>query len=180
MIAQQLFEMTQRKQGNYFIFFPSYQYMEQLFEVYADLVGDEQKIIMQERKMDEPAREDFLAEFTKTSEQTLVAFAVLGGIFSEGIDLIDDALIGAVIVGVGFPQINPLTQERRQYFDEKLGNGHLYAYVIPGFNKVMQAVGRVIRTETDEGSVLLIDDRYMDKEYLDLFPHEWQHAKFKK
>lgn len=180
MIAQQLFEMTRTKTGNYFIFFPSYQYMEQLFELYVNLVGNEQKIIMQERKMDEPAREEFLSEFTKTFDQTLVAFAVLGGIFSEGIDLIDDALIGAVIVGVGFPQINPLTQQRREYFDEKFGDGHRYAYVIPGFNKVMQAVGRVIRTETDEGAVLLIDDRYMNKEYLDLFPYEWQHAKFKK
>ena len=179
-IAREIFEMTSIKKGNYFIFFPSYQYMEQMFEVYADLVGNTQKIIMQERSMDEDARETFLAEFTQEAGETLVAFAVLGGIFSEGIDLIDDALIGAVIVGVGFPQINPLTQERRHYFDEKFGEGHRYAYVIPGFNKVMQAVGRVIRTETDEGSVLLIDDRYMDKEYLDLFPHEWQHAKFKK
>ena len=170
--------MTKRKQGNYFVFFPSYQYMEQIFAVYANLVGNEQQIIMQERKMDETAREAFLAEFTKTSRTTLIAFAVLGGIFSEGIDLIDDALIGAVIIGVGFPQINPLTQQRRQYFDEKFGEGQRYAYVIPGFNKVMQAVGRVIRTETDEGAVLLIDDRYMEQEYLDLFPYEWQHAKF--
>jgi len=116
--------------------------------------------------------------FVPGEKKSLVAFAVLGGIFSEGIDLIGESLIGAVIVGVGLPQINPLTEQRREYFEQTFQEGYRFAYIIPGFNKVMQAVGRVVRSENDEGAVLLIDSRYMQKEYLDLFPYEWQHARF--
>ena len=103
---------------------------------------------------------------------------MLGGVFSEGIDLIGDRLIGSVIVGVGLPQINPLTEQRRLYFEETFQKGYLYAYLYPGFNKVMQAVGRVIRSDTDCGIVVLIDERYVEPTYLSLFPYEWQHAKF--
>ena len=128
--------------------------------------------------MQEADREAFLGLFRADTEVSLVAFAILGGIFGEGIDLIGDSLIGAIIVGVGLPQINSLTEQRRQYFEETFQEGYRYAYIIPGFNKVMQAVGRVIRTECDQGSVLLIDSRYAQKDYLELFPYEWQHAKF--
>ena len=177
-IIHNIYEMTKQKQGNYLIFSPSYAYMEQLYESYAKLVQDNQQVIRQERRMNEQDREDFLSLFDSQNETTLVAFAVLGGIFGEGIDLIGDALIGAVIVGVGLPQINPLMEEKRQYFEETFGEGYRYAYIIPGFNKVMQAVGRVIRTEEDQGTVRLIDSRYKEQVYLDLFPYEWQHAKF--
>ncbi|MCL2560013.1 MAG: ATP-dependent DNA helicase [Turicibacter sp.] len=177
-IVRHIYEMTRAKQGNYLVFFPSYQYMEQIFEPYDVLAGAEQNVVMQQRNMNENEREEFLSLFNLSDEKSLVAFAVLGGIFSEGIDLIGDSLIGAVIVGVGLPQINPLTEERRAYFEATFGAGYRYAYVIPGFNKVMQAVGRVIRTESDQGSVLLIDSRYMQEEYLALFPYEWQHARF--
>lgn len=178
LLCEKIFSMTSRATGNYFVFFPSYAYMEQIFSEYSEFVRDKQEVIMQERRMDEADRDEFLALFENNPQKTLVAFVVLGGIFGEGIDLTGDALIGAVIIGVGFPQINPLTKERQLYFEETFGDGNYYAYVVPGFNKVMQAVGRVIRTEADEGSVLLIDDRYMNEEYLQLFPHEWKHAKF--
>ncbi len=175
-----IFQVTRQRKGNYFIFFPSYQYLEQVFEGYKSLVGEEQVVIAQEREMDEHDREVFLAQFEAQSEKTLVAFAVLGGIFSEGIDLIGDRLIGSVIVGVGLPQLNPLTEQRRLYFEETFQKGYLYAYLYPGFNKVMQAVGRVIRSDTDRGIVVLIDERYVEPTYLSLFPYEWQHAKFLK
>ncbi len=175
-----VFQVTRQRKGNYFIFFPSYQYLEQVFEGYKSLVGEEQVVIAQEREMDEHDREVFLAQFEAQSEKTLVAFAVLGGIFSEGIDLIGDRLIGSVIVGVGLPQLNPLTEQRRLYFEETFQKGYLYAYLYPGFNKVMQAVGRVIRSDTDRGIVVLIDERYVEPTYLSLFPYEWQHAKFLK
>ena len=177
-IIRYIYELTKQKAGNYLVFFPSYAYMTQIYEGYAKFVGEAQQVIMQERSMNEEEREEFLALFEVDGKETLVAFAVLGGIFGEGIDLIGDALIGAVIVGVGLPQINPLMEERRQYFEEAFGEGYRYAYIIPGFNKVMQAVGRVIRTEDDVGSVLLIDSRYREQVYLDLFPYEWQHCKF--
>jgi len=177
-IVEEIYKVTSQKIGNYLIFFPSYQYMEQIFDLYEIDYKKSQDIVMQQRLMNEQDREDFLSLFDIERKKPLVAFAVLGGIFSEGIDLIGDKLIGSVIIGVGLPQINPLTEQRRLYFDNLIGNGFYYAYTIPGFNKVMQAVGRVIRTEGDKGRVLMIDRRYMNKEYLDLFPYEWQHAKF--
>jgi len=177
-IIKALYEMTRKEAGNYLFFFPSYQYMEDVYEAYRLLCGDEQELMIQQRKMEESQRSAFLERFQRRDGVVLAAFAVLGGIFSEGIDLIGDSLIGAAIVGVGLPQINPLTQERRQYFQETFGQGFSYAYTYPGFNKVMQAVGRVIRTEADRGRVLLIDSRYQEREYLNLFPYEWQHARF--
>lgn len=177
-IIKSLYQLTQRSLGNYLFFFPSYQYMEDVYEAYRLLAGDEQELMIQERAMDESKRAAYLERFKNQEGVVLAAFAVLGGIFSEGIDLIGDSLIGAAIVGVGLPQINPLTQQRRQYFQETFGQGFSYAYTYPGFNKVMQAVGRVIRTESDQGRVLLIDSRYRTQEYLALFPYEWQHAKF--
>lgn len=177
-LVSTIYQVTQRKKGNYLIFFPSYQYLEQAFERYQSFVGEEQILMAQEREMDEHEREVFLGKFEDRPSKTLVAFAVLGGVFSEGIDLIGDRLIGSVIVGVGLPQINPLTEQRRLYFEETFQKGYLYAYLYPGFNKVMQAVGRVIRSDTDRGIVVLIDERYVEPTYLSLFPYEWQHAKF--
>lgn len=177
-IARNVYGLTRERPGNYLIFFPSYQYMEQVFEVYEGLAAGVQRLAIQERLMKEEERDDFLGAFYEQDDRSLVAFAVMGGVFGEGIDLTGEALVGAVIVGVGLPQINSLTEQRRLYFEESFGEGFRYAYQIPGFNKVMQAVGRVIRTDTDEGSALLIDSRFARQEYLDLFPYEWQHAKF--
>ena len=175
-----IYQVTRNQQGNYLVFFPSYQYLEMVYEAYKELIDDEQRLLKQEREMDESAREAFLDSFQANSSETLVAFAVLGGVFSEGIDLIGNRLIGSIIVGVGLPQINPLTEQRRLYFEEAFKKGYLYAYLYPGFNKVMQAVGRVIRTEEDKGVVIMIDERYIEPTYLSLFPYEWQHAKFLK
>ncbi len=173
-----IYHVTQRQKGNYLVFFPSYHYLEMVYEAYEQLVGDQQVTLKQEREMNEAERDLFLSSFEEDPQQTLVAFAVLGGVFSEGIDLVGHRLIGSIIVGVGLPQINPLTEQRRLYFEQTFNKGYLFAYVYPGFNKVMQAVGRVIRTETDKGIVVMIDDRYIEPTYLSLFPYEWQHAKF--
>jgi len=178
-IISQVKQLTEKKLGNYLIFFPSYQYLELVYDAYVELINQEQEVLKQDRSMSEEERAQFLAAFTLNNSRTLVAFAVLGGVFSEGIDLIGNHLIGAVIIGVGLPQINPLTEQRKHYFEKTFGEGYRYAYLYPGFNKVMQAVGRVIRTDVDSGVVLLVDSRYVQQDYLKLFPYEWQHALFK-
>jgi len=160
------------KLGNYFVFFPSYKYMEDIYEHFVDLDLDF-RFIIQKGNMSEIEREEFLNIFNE--ETNVVAFAVMGGIFSEGIDLIGDKLIGAVIVGVGLPQICLERDIIKDYFNHNLNEGFEYAYVYPGMNKVLQAAGRVIRSENDRGAILLIDDRYNTKRYKELFPREWSH-----
>ena len=123
--------------------------------------------------MEEKSREDFLEKFRRKAGKPLIGFCVLGSIFSEGIDLIDDRLIGAVIVGVGLPQISFERDLIKDYFDKEEENGFEFAYVKPGMNRVIQAVGRVIRSENDVGAVLLIDNRYLQARYRDLFKSEW-------
>lgn len=177
-LIRMIYQLTTKQVGNYIVFFPSYQYLEMVYAAYQELVQDEQDLLLQKREMSESQRLVFLEQFNEHNKRTMVAFCVLGGIFSEGIDLIGNRLIGSIVVGVGLPQINSLTEQRRQYFEEYFQKGYLYAYVYPGFNKVMQAVGRVIRTEEDRGRVMLIDERYAEQTYLNLFPYEWQHAKF--
>lgn len=127
--------------------------------------------------MTEPEREAFLAAFASEHEKTLVGFAVLGGIFGEGIDLVGERLIGAVIVGVGLPQLSAERDLIRDYFHEKIGFGFDYAYTFPGINRVLQAIGRVIRSETDRGLVLLIDTRFSEARYRRLFPDRWHPAR---
>jgi DNA excision repair protein ERCC-2 len=109
--------------------------------------------------------------------ETLVGFAVMGGVFGEGIDLVGDRLIGAVIVGVGLPQLCVERDLIRDYFQEQTGAGFDYAYTFPGMNRVLQAIGRVIRSETDRGVVLLIDARFSEQRYRRLFPAWWETAR---
>lgn len=159
------------KKGNYFVFFPSYVYMKNVYELLLERNKD-LNIMIQESNMTELEREKFLHSFEL--EDDIIAFAVMGGIFSEGIDLVGDKLIGAVIIGVGLPQICFERDIIKDYFEHHLGEGFEYAYVYPGINKVLQAAGRVIRTPEDRGAVLLIDDRYGTSKYKLLFPREWQ------
>ena len=109
--------------------------------------------------------------------ETLVGFCVLGGIFSEGIDLKGDRLIGVAIVGVGLPQVNHEQEMIKEYFAVKNQQGFEYAYQLPGMNKVLQASGRVIRDMTDQGIVLLLDTRFNTSRYRKLFPEHWRHAR---
>lgn len=162
------------KKGNYFIFFPSYVYMKIIYEKLIER-NPNKNIIMQNSSMTEIEREEFLSRFDY--EEDLIAFVVMGGIFSEGIDLVGEKLIGAVIVGVGMPQISFERDIIKDYFNSHDENGFDYSYVFPGMNKVLQAAGRVIRSEEDKGAILLIDDRYNTFKYKELFPQEWLHFK---
>ncbi len=161
-----------RKTGNYIIYFPSYKYMNDVFEEFIIAFPDI-NAVKQGAVMSEEQREDFLSCFNENPEKTYVAFCVLGGIFSEGIDLKGSRLIGAVIVSVGLPQLSIQRNIIRDYFNSKNGMGYEYAYMYPGMNKVLQAAGRVIRCDSDTGAVLLIDERYSHKNYLKLFPKHW-------
>lgn len=159
------------KKGNYLIFFPSHAYMNIIYDLIIERNKD-LNIIMQLAQMNEREREAFLRDFDKKDD--LIGFAVMGGIFSEGIDLEGEKLIGAVIIGVGMPMISFERNIIRDYFNKQGENGFEYAYTYPGMNKVMQGAGRVIRSQNDKGSVLLIDSRYRDKKYKSLFPGEWR------
>lgn len=160
------------RRGNYLVYLPSYQYLTAAQEQFR-AACPEVALLVQSPKMTEPEREAFLAAFRADHDQTLVGFAVLGGIFGEGIDLVGDRLIGAVIVGVGLPQLCVERDLIRGYFDETQGSGFDYAYTFPGMNRVLQASGRVIRSETDRGAVLLIDTRFNETRYRRLFPKWW-------
>ena len=172
--AQGLYAMIKAQRGNYFAFFSSYAYLENVLEAFTEKYPG-QNTLVQGKDMSEAQREDFLAEFKEGNE--VLAFAVMGGVFSEGIDLVGERLIGAAIVGVGLPLITPKRDALRDYYDEVLGGGFEYAYMYPGMNKVMQAAGRVIRTETDRGVILLMDSRFTDSRYTELFPLEWRDYK---
>lgn len=161
------------KKGNYMVFFPSYRFMEDVYEVFDEERAGVQ-VICQSQYMGEKEREDFLARFEAEHEGSLVGFCVMGGVFSEGIDLTEDRLIGAVIVGTGIPQVCNDREIVRNYFDERGMRGFDYAYLYPGMNKVLQSAGRVIRTETDRGMILLLDDRFFQRQYRETFPREWE------
>lgn len=132
---------------------------------------------MQESGLDDAARTAFLAKFTPNPTKTLLGFGVMGRIFGEGVDLTGDRLIGCAIVGVGLPQVNPRQEILKRYYDALSGTGFDYAYRYPGMNKVLQAAGRVIRTQDDRGVVLLLDDRFPHSEYTRLFPKHWAHLR---
>lgn len=172
-ITDEINDVVSSKVGNYLVFFPSYKYMKEIYERFANLNKDID-VIVQNSGMSEEEREEFLDNFKEGSQKALVGFAVMGGIFGEGIDLTGNRLCGAIIVGVGLPQICFERDIIKDYFDETNRNGFEYAYIYPGMNKVMQAVGRVIRTEKDRGVVLLIDERFSENSYKKLFPPEWQ------
>lgn len=160
------------KNGNYLVFFPSYHYMNTVYNEFIKTYPD-LRVIIQSTIMSESERENFLLNFLPAPQQTLIGFCVLGGLFSEGIDLKNDRLIGTIIVGVGLPQICTERDLIRNYFHIKNNSGYEHAYLYPGINKIMQAAGRVIRSENDKGIILLIDERYTHHQYQSLFPVEW-------
>ena len=154
--------------GNYMVFLPSYIYLNKIYSRYIERFGED-NTICQGEVLTESEREEFLNNFKE--DTNILAFFVIGGVFSEGIDLPGRRLIGSIIVGVGFPKISNEGDIIRNYYEDK---GFDYAYIYPGINKVMQAAGRVIRTETDKGRILLIDDRYYTLKYRSLLPKEWE------
>ena len=193
-IASYIKNIVSERQGNYMVFFPSYFMMEKIYKIYQESFNlyEDAECILQKDFMSEEEREDFLKHFTgnvhldiqeqiempvEVEEKSLVGFCVLGGIFSEGIDLKQDSLIGAIIVGTGLPLVCPEREILKNYFDNQEGNGFDYAYRYPGMNKVLQAAGRVIRTNEDIGIVALLDERFLQNSYTRLFPREWKEYK---
>jgi Rad3-related DNA helicase len=190
-IARYIYEIVNQRYGNYMVFFPSHLFLEQVYNCFMDEYYDENimECIIQENYMSESKREDFLLRFKGNEEcdinsrinfeieeeddTILIGFCVMGGIFSEGIDLKNDSLIGAIIVGTGLPQVGSERELLKKYFDEKGENGFDYAYRYPGMNKVLQSAGRVIRTAEDIGVVALLDERFLSSQYLRMFPREW-------
>ena len=172
-LNEAIFKEVNKRKGNYLVFYPSYQYLIQSVEIFQTNYPNIRTIV-QKSGMDEKEREEFLNDFDSKNEETLVGFAVLGGIFSEGIDLKGDRLNGVIVIGVGLPQICLERNIIRDHFNSVGKNGYYYSYVFPGMNKIMQAGGRVIRSETDQGTLLLIDDRYKSSLYQSLLPSEWR------
>jgi DNA excision repair protein ERCC-2 len=146
--------------------------MEEVATLFADAHGDIETLV-QKTGMSEREREAFLAVFDADNAHTTVGFAVMGGIFGEGIDLVGERLVGAIVVGVGLPQICLERDLIRHYFDQHELSGFEYAYTYPGMNRVLQAAGRVIRTEEDRGAILLVDRRFGQSRYRQLFPPSW-------
>ena len=171
-VANLICKVVSQKNGNYLIFFPSYAYMTMVLESFQQQCPHIHTLV-QRPGLSEIEREKFLQRFQRQGQSCLVGFAVMGGVFGEGIDLVGDRLTGAVIVGVGMPPPNLERELINAYFAEQYEAGYEFAYIFPGFNKVLQAAGRVIRSENDRGVVLLIDSRFASPRYQDLFPLDW-------
>ena len=200
LIAYYIQNTIQARKGNYIVFFPSYKMMEQVLaacmgicpdgaehpeqrpgmngqeteEAGMSICPDGTEYLVQKPGMSEREREEFLEAFSVERDNSLVGFCVMGGIFSEGIDLKEKQLIGAIVVGTGLPQVSNERDILKGYYDKRNGTGFDYAFRYPGMNKVMQAAGRVIRTVRDKGVILLLDERFLQYEYQKLFPREWE------
>lgn len=189
-IAKYIHSIVSERYGNYMVFFPSHQFLEDVYNCFIEEYYDSEimECVVQSDYMSEESREQFLKKFTgntecdlqekieydiEQEEDILIGFCVLGGIFSEGIDLKNDSLIGAIIVGTGIPQIGAERELLKNYFNERGKNGYDYAYRYPGMNKVLQSAGRVIRTAQDIGVVALLDERFLELQYRRMFPREW-------
>lgn len=175
--AKYIQTIVNAKQGNYMVFGPSYKFLEDIYSKYQEF-NDDVDILVQQQNMTEQEREEFLSEFENKREKSMVAFCTLGGIFSEGIDLVGGKLIGVVILGAGLPQVGNERSLMADFFDENGKNGFEYAYLYPGMNKVIQAAGRLIRTKDDVGVIALLDDRFRFSSYRKTFPREWSDATF--
>jgi DNA excision repair protein ERCC-2 len=175
-VVESIGTLVQGRRGNYLVYFPSYQYLNATLKAFQ-IRHPSVAVLVQRPRMTEPEREAFLTAFSIEQGETRVGFAVLGGIFGEGIDLVGERLIGAVIVGVGLPQLCVERNLIRDYFQQQNAAGFDYAYTFPGMNRVLQAIGRVIRSESDRGVVLLIDARFNEVRYRRLFPAWWKFVK---
>jgi DNA excision repair protein ERCC-2 len=176
-VAARIHKVIEARAGNYMAFFPSYAYMRQVLAHFDTTGASDAEILVQSPAMSEEERRRFLRRFDDPGERTLLAFVVMGGIFAEGVDLVGDRLTGAIVVGVGLPMICTDRDIIRSYYDKtddpELARGFRYAYLYPGMNRVLQAAGRVIRSESDRGVVLLIGDRFAQPQYERLCPPDW-------
>jgi len=171
-IADLIIKINNINEGNYLVYFPSFSFLQAVYNFIP--IENTKKVVCQTNKMTERERQDFLALFDDATS-SVIAFAVMGGIFGEGIDLVGTKLIGSIIITVGLPSLGGEKEIIKEYYDALNHQGFDYAYRLPGFNKVMQAAGRVIRSEEDRGIVVLIDQRFGLDEYLKLYPIDWEH-----
>lgn len=171
-VANYIHTFVTHKVGNYFIYLPSYEYLDNILPLLN--FGEDVDLFIQKKEMTELEKKSMISNFQQSDERSKVGLAIIGGAFGEGIDLVGDSLIGVAIVGIGLPKINFESNEVVEYYKKNDINGFDYAYTYPGMNKVMQAVGRLIRTESDRGVALLIDERYMWNDYKSLFKKEWR------
>jgi len=172
-VARAIYEMAAAKAGNYIACFPSHAYLGMAYERFREMYPD-MRAVRQAGKMSEPARAEFIAAFEPAPEKSMVAFIALGGVFAEGVDLPGERLVGAAIVSVAIPQICMEREVIREIMDDGEDGGYDFAYTYPGFRRVLQAAGRVIRTDTDRGVVLLIDERFGQEKYIALMPPHWR------
>lgn len=175
LVAEYIHTFTKAKKGNYLIFFPSYEYLNDVKDVYYKLYGKEPAFLIQKRYMDELAREEFINRLK--TDHGVTALGVMGGIFSEGIDLKGESLIGVMLVGIGLPKFNYENSVIRNYYDHKKNAGFEYAYTYPSIIKIMQAIGRVIRTENDQGAIVLLGDRFTKNYYRNYLPEDYGNKK---
>ena len=176
-IAEIILASVSAKEGNYIVYFPSYDYMKNVCRAFAR-IADDCALVMQKQGMSYRERQRFIDVFRERRGGTTVGFCVLGGMFSEGIDLTGESLIGVVIVGCGMPQLSAERNIMAAYYDEKAERGKDFAYTCPGMNRVLQAAGRVIRSENDRGITVIIDDRLASPEVKMMFPSHWRHMKY--
>ena len=178
-VAELIAAVTESRAGNYIVYFPSYKYMNSVCRQYLKL-SPGSKVILQKQGMSIGERDRFLRAFSASAArgEGLTAFCVLGGIFSEGIDLQGESLIGSIIVGIGLPGLSSELNILSEYYEKTRECGHDYAYLYPAMNKILQAAGRVIRSEEDRGVVVLIDDRYADPGIRKLFPAHWSRMQY--
>ncbi len=176
-IAEAIYAQISARVGNYFVFCPSFAYMDEVCRRFHDMYPSV-TVIAQKKGSNRATRDAFLSAFTDNPQKTLVGFCVTGGVFAEGVDLAGTRLIGAAVIGTSIPGISPEREAMTAYYGEKYEKGKEYAYLYPGMNRVLQAAGRVIRTEEDRGTLLLMDDRFADPFYRSLIPAHWRHLKF--
>jgi len=165
------------KRGNYMVFAPSFEYLELLSKAFSAQYP-KIRVLTQKKDMTREEKADFLAKFNEADSSYLIGFCVLGGIYSEGVDLAGDRLIGAVVVGIGMPSLSYEREAMTEYYDDRYDSGKLFAYIYPGMNRVLQAAGRVIRRENDKGAIVLIDDRFDDPVYKKLIPDLWRGMRY--
>ena len=175
--ADIVMETVSARSGHYIVYFPSYEYMKRVCRSFLNLSPD-CAVVMQKPGMSRREREKFVSLFREETGRSVVGFCVLGGMFSEGIDLTGESLIGVIVFGTGMPQLSPERNLISMYYDEEDGRGFEFAYLAPGMNKVQQAAGRVIRSERDRGVVVLCDDRFGEPRTRALFPLHWRHMKY--
>lgn len=173
-ISRNLDLMLRSRKGNYIAFFPSYRYMRAVHEVFLANHGHCWQVKLQEPGLSEEDRRGVISDFETPREESFLYFMVLGGVFAEGIDLPGDRLIGTALIGLGYPQMDYERNLIQNHFNDEKGQGFQYAYTYPGLNKIMQAGGRVIRSETDQGIILLMDNRYLWRDIRGLLPAGWE------